>query len=68
MIYVISKIQFIKELNPSFIQTSFFVVKNVGLLFQNKVNIPMVAQEIQNNKLSSKLSCKKKLNNYYLRI
>ena len=54
-IYVISQIKFITELNPKFIQNGFFVVENVGMLFQNIVNIPMVARESQKIKLSSKL-------------
>ena len=47
MIYVISKIQFITGLNPKFIRTGFFVVKNVGILFLNKMDIPMAEQESQ---------------------
>ena len=54
-IYVISQIKFITELNPKFIQNGCFVVENVGMLFQNIVNIPMVARESQKIKLSSKL-------------
>ncbi len=50
-----SQIKFITELNPKFIQNGFFVVENVGMLFQNIVNIPMVARESQKIKLSSKL-------------
>ena len=46
---------FITELNPKFIQNGCFVVENVGMLFQNIVNIPMVARESQKIKLSSKL-------------
>ncbi len=46
---------FITELNPKFIQNVFFVVENVGMLFQNIVNIPMAARESQKIKLSSKL-------------
>ena len=46
---------FITELNPKFIQNGFFVVENVGILFQNIVNISMVARESQKIKLSSKL-------------
>ena len=45
MIYVIREILFTIELNPQFIQTGFFVVKNVGILFQNIVNINMEEQE-----------------------
>ena len=45
MIYVLSQINFITELNPEFIPNGFFAAKNVGILFQNKVNIPMVGQE-----------------------
>ena len=48
MIYVISKIKFITGLNPKFIRTGFFVVKNVGILFLHRVSIPMVVQESQN--------------------
>ena len=54
-IYVISQIKFITELNPKFIQNGCFAVENVGMLFQNIVNIPMVARESQKIKLSSKL-------------
>ncbi len=58
MIYVISQIKFITELNPTFIRTGFFVVKNVGILFQKIVNIHMVVQENQKDRLSRKLTCK----------
>ena len=58
MIYVISQIKFITELNPQFIKTGFFLVKNVGVLFLNNIIIPTVAQESQNNKLPFKLICK----------
>ena len=47
MIYVVRQIQFITGLNPQFMRTGFFVVKNVGILFLNKKNIHMVAQESQ---------------------
>ena len=48
MIYVISKIKSITELNPKFILTGFFVVKNVGIKFLSIKNIPMVGLENQN--------------------
>ena len=44
MIYVISQVQFITGLSPKFMRIGFFVVKNVGISFQNKVNIPMEEQ------------------------
>ena len=44
------QINFITELNPQFIRTGFFAVKNVGILFLNKIFIPMVEQENQNDK------------------
>jgi len=44
------QINFITELNPSFTRTGFSAVKNVGILFLNKMVIPMVEQENQNNK------------------
>ena len=47
MIYVKSKIKFTIGLNPEFIRNGFFVVKNVGILFQNKEIITMVGQESQ---------------------
>ena len=50
VIYVISKIKFITGLKPQFIRTGFFVVKNVGILFQNMIDIPMEVQESQINK------------------
>tara|TARA_B100000161_G_C33508393_1_gene395166 strand:- start:142 stop:309 length:168 start_codon:yes stop_codon:yes gene_type:complete len=53
-----SQIFFITGLNPQFIQTGFFVVKNVGIRFPKIVNIYMEAQESPNDKLSSKLTCK----------
>ena len=49
-ICVISQVKFISGLNLKFIPSGFFVAKNVGVLFQNKVIITMVAQESQNNK------------------
>ena len=49
MIYVISQIKLITELNQLFINTGFFVVKNVGIKFLNIKIIPMVALESQNN-------------------
>ena len=54
MIYVISQINFITGLNPKFIRTGFFVVKNVGILLQIIMDIPMEAQESQINKSSGK--------------
>ena len=53
-----SQILFITGLNPYFIQTGFFVAKNVGIRFPNIVNIHMEAQESPNDKLSSKLTYK----------
>ena len=50
MIYVIKLIKFITGLNPQFIKTGFFVVKNVGTLFQSILSIPMEEQESQNLK------------------
>ena len=50
MIYVTSQISFITGSNPTFISTGFSVVKNVGILFLNKVIIPTVAQESPNKK------------------
>ena len=58
MIYVISKIKFITGLNPKYIRTGFFVVKNVGILFLLILNIPMVEQESQNDNLFKELTCK----------
>ncbi len=49
MIYVISEMKFITELNPKFILTGFFLVKNVGPLFLNIMVIPMVVLESQND-------------------
>ena len=54
---VISQISFITGLNPEFIRTGFFVVKDVGILFLNIMTILMVGQESQTDKLSSKLNC-----------
>ena len=45
---VISQINFITGLNPEFIRTGFFVVKDVGILFLNIMTILMVGQESQN--------------------
>ena len=42
MIYVIRQTKFITGLNPKFIGTGFFVAKNVGKLFHNIINIPMI--------------------------
>ena len=50
MIYVINQVKFITGLNQQFINTGFFVVKNVGILFQNIMDIPMEGQEKQINK------------------
>ena len=50
MICVISQINFITGSNPKFIRIGFFVVKNVGILFLNRMVISMVVQESQNNK------------------
>ena len=50
MICVISQINFITGLNPKFIKTGFFVVKNVGILFLNIMTTPMVVQESQIDK------------------
>ena len=52
--YVISKIKSITGLNLKFIKTGFFVVKNVGILFQNKINIYMAELESQNKKILNK--------------
>ena len=49
-ICVKSQITFITGLNPKFIRTGFFVVKNVGILFLSIMTIPMVGQESQINK------------------
>ena len=46
----ISQISFITGLNPEFIRTGFFVVKNVGILFLNIMTILMVEQENQPDK------------------
>ena len=53
MIYVISQIIFITGLNPKFIKTGFFVVKNVGILFLDMIIIPMVVQERLTEKMKS---------------
>ena len=53
MIYVISQISFITGLNPKFIKTGFFVVKNVGILFLDMIIIPMVVQERLTEKMKS---------------
>ena len=50
MIYVISQILSTTGLSQLFIPTGFFAVKNVGILFQNKVNIHMEELESQNYK------------------
>ena len=56
MIYVISKIRSNTGLNPLFILTGFFVVKNVGTLSLNIETIYMVARESLNDKQSSNLN------------
>ena len=53
--HAISQIKFITELNPLFIKTGFFVVKNVGILFLNIIIIPTVVHENQNSEFSCKL-------------
>ena len=58
MIYVISQIKFITELNLKFIWTGFFVVKNVGIAFLKIIIIPMAVQESQNKKYSKELNWK----------
>ena len=52
MIFVIDQIKFITGLNPHFKLDGFFVVKNVGILFLNRMVMSMVAQESQNNKFA----------------
>ena len=54
MICVISQINFTTESNRKFIRIGFFVVKNVGILFQNKVTILMAELGRQKYKLSIK--------------
>ena len=54
MIYVISRIKFISELNLKFMPNGSFVVKNIGMLFQNIASIPTEGQENQKNKILSK--------------
>ena len=56
MICVISQIKYISGLNPLFIATGLFVVKNVGILFLNKVLIPMEEQESQNYNEANKFA------------
>ena len=51
MIYVISQVKYISELNSKFIRNGFFVVENVGISFQKIVNIHMVEQENQKYKI-----------------
>ena len=60
---VISQISFITGLNPEFIRTGFFVVKDVGILFLNIMTILMVGQESPNNKFPYKIIWKKQSNN-----
>ena len=55
---VISQINFITGSNPKFIKIGFFVVKNVGILFLNIMNIPMGELESQIYKKSCELNCK----------
>ena len=55
MIYVISQIKLITELNQKFIRTGLFVVKNVGNTFLNMKIITMVELESQNNYFSREL-------------
>ena len=56
--FVISQISFITGLNPEFIRTGFFVVKDVGILFLNIMTILIVGQESQTDKLSRNLIAK----------
>ena len=63
MIYVISQIRFITGLNPIFIKTGFFVVKNVGILFLDMIIIPMVVQE----RLTEKMRALDRKNNEIIR-
>ena len=56
MIYVISQEHFITGSNPKIIKNGCFVVKNVGILFLKIMTIPMVGQESQIDKESSKLN------------
>ena len=51
MIYAIDQIKFTTELNLQFIRNGFFVVNDVGILFQNKLIIHTEAQERQNYKI-----------------
>ena len=50
MIYVLCQIEFSTGLGPKFIQTGFFVVKNVGISFLSIVIMPMAVPESQNYK------------------
>jgi len=56
VICVINQIKYITGLNPLFIPTGLYVVKNVGILFLNKVLIPMEEQESQNYNSASKFA------------
>ena len=51
MIYVLIEMKFTIELNQKFIQNGFFVVKNVGIQYQNIRGIPMEEQENQKYKI-----------------
>ena len=51
MNYVINKIKSNIGLSLWFTQNGFFVVKSVGILFQNKESIPIVKRGTQNKKL-----------------
>ena len=54
MICVISKVLSNTGSNQLFILTGFFAVKNVGMLFQNMINIHMEVQGNQNFKTIQK--------------
>ena len=56
--FVISQISFITGLNPEFIRTGFFVVKDVGILFLNIMTILMVGQESQTDNYPANLIAK----------
>tara|TARA_B100000902_G_scaffold354542_1_gene366790 strand:+ start:128 stop:274 length:147 start_codon:yes stop_codon:yes gene_type:complete len=47
VIFAIVQVEFILELNLSTTKNGFFAVKNVGILFQKKINILM--EELENN-------------------
>ena len=63
MIYVISQVSFITGLNPKFIKTGFFVVKDAGILFLDMIIIPMVVQE----RLTEKMRALDRKNNEIIR-